>query len=179
MPIGKAPKRVDREALHRYAALLLNQRAMSTGELRQKLRLLALLPEDVDSVIEKLTDYGVLNDSRYAEAYASARKENQGFGQARVMRDLNKKRIPSELAKTAISTTYSGSDEVAMIEAYLARKFRGKNLAEFLGVQKNLASAFRRLRTAGFSSTNSLKVLRTHSEQAAGIDEDSLESPEE
>lgn len=155
--------------------MLLAQRAMSSGELRQKLRLRALLPEDVDAVLEQLTEYGALNDAKYAESYASARKENQGFGQARVLRDLNKKRIPSSLAKEAVSTTYSGVDEVAMIEDYLARKFRGKNLPEFLSVDKNLASAFRRLRTAGYSSTNSIQVLRRYSAQAGEIDVDSDE----
>jgi regulatory protein len=155
--------------------MLLAQRAMSTGELRQKLRVRALEPDDVDQVIAQLTEYGVLNDVRYAEAYASARKENQGFGQARVLRDLNKKRVPGALAKDAVSTTFAGSDEVAMIEEFIARKFRGKDLKEFLSVQKNLASAFRRLRTAGYSAGNALKVLRRYSEQAANIDEDSFE----
>ena len=175
MPIGKPPKRVDREALRHYASMLLAQRAMSTGELRQKLRVRALEPEDVDQVIAQLTEYGALNDARYAEAYASARKENQGFGQARVLRDLNKKRVSGALAKDAVSNTFAGSDEVTMIEEFIARKFRGKNLQEFLGVQKNMASAFRRLRTAGYSAGNSLKVLRRYSEHAADIDEDALE----
>lgn len=148
---------------------------MSSGEMRQKLRLKALNPDDIDGVIAKLTEYGALNDSRYAEAYASARKENQGFGQQRVLRDLNKKRIASGTAKEAVATTFSGTDEIALIEDYIARKFRGKNLPEFLAEQKNLASALRRLRTAGYSIGNSLKVLRRYSTLANEIDEDSLE----
>jgi regulatory protein len=175
VPIGKAPKRVDRNALQHYAAMLLAQRAMSTGEMRQKLQLRALSPEDVDAVLEQLKEYGALDDAKYAAAYASVRKENQGFGQARVLRDLNRKRIPSELAKQAVSTTFEGADETAMIEDYLARKFRGKNLPEYLADQKHLASAFRRLRTAGFSSGTTLKVLRRYSEQAGQIDENDLD----
>ncbi len=175
MSFGKPPKRVDGEALQHYAARLVAQRAMSSGEMRQKLRLKALNPEDIEVVLAKLTEYGALNDTRYAEAYASARKENQGFGQQRVMRDLNKKRISSEMAKVAVATTFSGTDEIALIEDYLARKFRSKNLHEFLSEQKNFASAFRRLRTAGYSAGNSLKVLRRYSTHAENVDEDSLE----
>lgn len=156
--------------------MLVAQRAMSSGEMRQKLRLKALDPNDIDGIIAKLTEYGALNDTRYAEAYANARKENQGFGQQRVLRDLNKKRISSGLAKEAVATTFSGTDEIALIEDYIARKFRGKNLPEFLSEQKNLASALRRLRTAGYSIGNSLKVLRRYSTLAAEIDEDALES---
>jgi len=172
VPIGKAPKRVDRHALQQYATLLLAQRAMSSGEMRQKLKLRALSAADVEAVIEQLVEYGALNDANYAAAYASARKENQGFGQARVLRDLNKKRIPSELARDAVSATFEGTDETAMIEDYLARKFRGKNLPEYLSDPKHLASAFRRLRTAGYSSSATLKVLRKHSSAAADIVED-------
>ena len=117
MSFGKPPKRVDGQALQHYAAMLVAQRAMSSGEMRQKLRLKALNPEDIEVVLAKLTEYGALNDTRYAEAYASARKENQGFGQQRVLRDLNKKRISSEMAKEAVATTFSGTDEIALVEA--------------------------------------------------------------
>ena len=173
--MSKRPKPLDQTALQTYAGMLLAQRMMSTGELRQKLRLRALEPADIDPLIAQLTEYGALNDARYAEAYANSRKENQGFGQARVFRDLYKKRIAPGLAKSAIVTTYSGTDEMTMIEEYLLRKFRGKNLPEFLGETKNMANAFRRLRNAGYSAGNTLKVLRKYSQAAQAIEEDDVE----
>jgi regulatory protein len=179
VPLGKPPKKVDREALVHYASMLLAQRAISTGDLRQKLRQKALFPEDVEFVINQLTEYGALNDARYAEAYATARKDNQGFGQARVLRDLNRKRIPGDLARQAVSATYSEVDEIAMISDYLARKFRGKNLKEYLSEPKHLASAFRRLRTAGFSSNNCMKVLRGYSSAAEHLQDEPDPADEE
>ncbi|WP_031495157.1 regulatory protein RecX [Bryobacter aggregatus] len=175
----KPTKKLDRNALQHYASMLLAQRAMTSGELRQKMRLKAIDAADIDPVIAQLTEYGALNDARYAEAYASARKENQRFGQARVFRDLNRKKIPSSLAKAAIELTYSGTDELTLIEDYLLRKFRGKNLSEFLAEQKNLASAFRRLRTAGYSASGSLQVLRRFSQAAEEIHEDDLKEDEQ
>ena len=172
----KRPKRLDQTALSSYAGMLLAQRMMSTGELRQKLRLRAADAADIDPIVAQLTEYGALNDARYAEVYANSRKENQGFGQSRVFRDLNKKRIAPDLAKTAIASTYSGTDELTMIEEYLLRKFRGKVLSDFLSETKNMANAFRRLRNAGYSAGNSLKVLRRFSEAAQSITEDDLES---
>lgn len=173
--MGKPPKRLDRQALHHYATMLLTQRSMSTGDLREKLRARAADAADITPLIEQLTEYGALNDSRYAEAYATARKENQGFGQARVLRDLNRKRVAGPLARQAVEQTFSGTDEIELIESHLARKFRGKNLSEYLSDQKHLASAFRRLRTAGFSAGNTLKVLRRYSSQAAEIHEDDVD----
>ncbi len=152
--------------------MLLSQRALSTGDLRRKLALRAQSPDDVDAVITRLTEYGALNDAAYAEMYAAARKDNQKFGQARVLRDLNRKRVASPVAKKAVEATFAGSDEIALIEDYMARKFRGKNLREYLSEDKHLASAFRRLRTAGYSAGNSLKVLRRYTEKADEIDPD-------
>ena len=61
-----------------YALRSLGARALSSGELRQKLGRRAERPEDIGTVLAKLKDAGYLNDQRYAESYASARLDNQG-----------------------------------------------------------------------------------------------------
>ena len=53
-----------------------------------------------------------------------------------------------------------------LIEAYLSRKFRGKDLASWLSDDKNLMAAYRRLRYAGFSGGNSIRVLKRYTQQA-------------
>ncbi|MFN7544410.1 MAG: regulatory protein RecX, partial [Acidobacteriota bacterium] len=98
MPFGKAPKLLDPAGLEAYAASLLAQRALSSGELRQKLSARALDPTTVEPLITRLTEYGALDDSRFAESYATARRENQLYGRQRVLRDLGRKRIPAPLA---------------------------------------------------------------------------------
>lgn len=170
MPFGKAPKRLDRNALEHYASAQLAQRPLSTNDLRRKLVQRAEDPTDVDPILTKLTEYGALNDARYAEAFSQSRKQNRLLGKERVLRDLATKRIPSALAKEAVAETYANTDECVLIEDFLTRKFRGKSLGEFLKDQKNFASAFRRLRTAGYSTANSLKVLRRYSSLADSVD---------
>ena len=61
-----------------------------------------------------------------------------------------------------------------MIQRFLERRYRGKNLKEYLKEEKNLASAYRRLRTAGFTSSASLKVLKRFTQ----VSEDWEEPPE-
>lgn len=56
----------------------------------------------------------------------------------------------------------------------LERKFRGKDLAEMLQDEKKLASVYRRLRTAGYSTGNSVKVLKRYA-AAHGDHLDALE----
>ena len=123
----------------------------------------------------KLREYGFADDKKYSETFATSRLQNQGFGQFRVLRELRSKRVSEEVAKKAVERAFSGTEEIQLIEEFLARKLRGKNTAEFLKDQKNLASVYRRLRVAGFSSSGTLTVLKRY----ANAVEEWNEEPEE
>ena len=163
------PKLLELEQLKTYAAQALAARAQSASELRTRLRKKAARKEDVDEILAYLKEAGYIDDRRFAGAFADWRRDSQGMGRARVVRDLMTRRVAPAVAQAAAEAAYKETDEVAMIEAWLARKYRGKNLRELLAEQKHLASAFRRLRTAGFSSGNSIKVLKRHA--SADIEE--------
>lgn len=185
MPSARSPKSrkppapLDIEGLLAYSARVLTARAQTTSELRQKLTRRAAERGDVDEVIRRLKENGYLNDQRFAESFANWRRDNEGYGKTRVVRDLMARRVAPELAKKATETAYSGADETAMIEQFLQRKFRGKSLSALLKEEKHLASAFRRLRTAGFSAGGSIKVLKRYAGEAERLDEiDEIEPPE-
>lgn len=164
-----------------YALRALGSRALSSGELRQKLVRRAERSEDVDAVLGKLKESGYLDDRRYAESYASARLENEGHGRTRVLRDLRQRRIAPALAEQTVDRTFRDTDELDLIDAYLKRKFRGKDLQSWLSEEKNLMSAYRRLRYAGFSSGNSIGVLKRYAQRAGemeGVDVDDDETSE-
>jgi regulatory protein len=168
---------LDEAALMEYAARLLSGRAHTGGEMRDKLRRRAARSSDVDTVLANLRRLGYLDDRRFAENFAAARLENEGLGRARVLRDLRQRHVAPKLADEAVARTYKAQDEPALIEAFLARKYRGRNLAALLSEEKHLASAWRRLRYAGFSSANSLRVLRRYAADEAKLD--ALESEPE
>jgi regulatory protein len=165
--------------LWEYALRVISGRALSSGEMRTKLRRRKAAPEIVDAVMAKLREYGYLDDSVFAGAYASARKENQLHGKDRVLRDLRLRQVPSSLAEAAVVKTYAESNEVELIETYLNRKFRREKLGEYLKDPAHLASAFRRLRYAGFSASNSIRVLKRFSEQAGDLEGELEGEPEE
>ncbi len=175
----RQPKRKNCDQLYDDALRALAGRAFSTGELRVRLARKALCPADVDTVLQRLKESGYLNDVRFAENFAAARLENEGLGRARVLRDLRQRRVAPALAGTAVDSAYREADEAALVERYLARKFRGKDLAAYLSEEKNLAAAYRRLRYAGFSARASIDALKRHAAQAAALDTDALESVEE
>ena len=166
----KEIKRLDREGLLAYSARILAARTQTVSELGRKLARRAALPAEVDEVIARLKENGYLNDQRLAESFASWRKDNEGFGKDRVIRDLMARKVAPETAKKAAEKAYASADEVEMIRQFLERKYRGKDLHALLKEEKHLASAYRRLRTAGFGSATSIRVLKGFALQAGELD---------
>lgn len=166
MALRASRKKLNEDGLWSYALRALAQRAHSVHELKQKLAARAGSPAALNATLAKLREYGFTDDGKFSEALASARLQNQGFGRLRVLRELRLKRVSSTLAERAVEKTFSGVDEQGLIHQFLARKYRGKDLAEFLKEEKNLAGAYRRLRTAGFNGSLVLSVLKQYSAKA-------------
>ncbi len=170
----RKPRLLGREALYEYALRALGGRAHSISELREKLRRRAEREEDAGEVLSRIKQMGYLDDRRFAQSYASWRLERDGFGRSRVLRELRQKRVAPAVADEAVKHAYSRTDEVQLIEDFLERKYRKTPLKPYLSDPRHLASAYRKLRLAGFSSGNAIRVLKQYAEQA-----EELESMEE
>jgi len=167
-------RRLDREQLWQYALRLLAARAYSEGELKQRLLRRAQAPSDAEQVLCALKERRLLDDRRFAEAFAISRLESEGFGWRRTLAELRRRKVDRQLAQEVVEATYQQVDEVQLIEDYLKRKYRQGDLAARLQEPRELASVYRRLRRAGFGSGNIIRVLRQYSELA-----DELEGLEE
>jgi regulatory protein len=165
-------KPLDENGLMTFAAQALSARALTISELREKLKRRAAEPTDIDIVLARLKESGYLNDARFAESYASWRRDDGGFGKTRVLRDLMARRVAPAVAREASEKAFEGADEIAMIEKFLERKYRGKDLGALLKEDKNLASAYRKLRLSGFSTGNSVRVLKRYAAQAELLEDD-------
>ena len=167
---AKQPRKLAPEELYQYAVRLLGKRDYSKAEMKTKMLGRAVDPADVTAAMARLEEFSFVDDRRFASTFAQYRKESGGFGKARVLRDLAVKRVPDEVAKEMAEKAYEGTDEGQLVTDFLARKFRGKDLKVFLAEAKNLQSAYRRLRTAGFSSNVSIKVLKRFAAGAEGLE---------
>jgi regulatory protein len=157
----KKKAQLSAEALWEYALKALGGRAHSTGELRSKLIAKAERVADAENTIARLRDYGYLNDSRFAENYAGAKLENQGLGRSRVLRELRERKVSAEVAQRTVDRVYAKVDETELIASFLRRKVKTKApLPEALEDPKILASAYRKLLRAGFSSSNAIGALK-------------------
>ena len=165
----RKPKKVQKlsaEELFDYAVKLLAARACSSAELAAKLRLKAERAGDVDTAIARLKDLKYLDDARFAESFANARVENSGFGRMRVLSDLRARRVSSKLADRAVDTAFEGRDEEELVDAYIARRMprlaadRAADGEDRSAADRRMASAYRRLRRAGFRSGAILAALK-------------------
>ncbi len=156
----RTPRLLDADGLWELALKALGARACSSGELRQKLRARAARLEDVDATLARLKEYRYLDDRRFAENYAAARLENQRLGKNRVTQELRRRRVAPSLAEAAVQRTYQQIDEVALIEEFIRRKYKGTSPVDLFQDDKQLASAYRRLMRAGFGSGNVIRALK-------------------
>ena len=152
-------KTYDRETLYEYAVGALARKMRSVAELKRLLR--QRLPEGdqseamVEVVIARLKDQKYLNDSAYAAAYSSYRKENEKFGRLRVVTDLKARGVHGDVITKAVSTAYAGADEEKLAREYLRRKRIKKPTTT-----KDAARIFRSLMRAGYTSRTIIRILK-------------------
>ncbi len=179
MPFPRKVKKLAADALWEHALRCLDRKPYSAADLQQKLKSRADSPETLREVMNKLREYGLLNDRKFAESFASTRLERRAYGASRVIRDLRTRRVAAKTAEQAVRQVYGEVDEADLIRQYLNRKFRSKDLGQFFSLEKNLASAYRRLRAAGFSAGNSIKVLKEFTQRAQELEDVLEEIPED
>ena len=160
MPFPRPKKIYDSEdALYDYAVRALSRRMRSVAELKRLMR--PRVPEGelgellVEVVIRRLKDQNYLNDSSYAAAYSSFRRDNEKFGRRRVITDLKVKGVHGDVIEKAVDDAYAGLNEEQHARAFLRRK-RMKKPAN----NKDAARIFRALVRAGFGAGVSIRILK-------------------
>jgi regulatory protein len=162
----KRPKKLydDESSLYDYAVRSLARRMRTVAELKRLMR--QRVPEGeigtllVDMVILRLKDQKYLNDTQYATAYSSFRRDNEKFGRRRVITDLKVKGVHADVIEKVVDEAYAAVNEEELARAFLERK-RLKQPAN----DKEAARIFRGLLRAGFGVATAIKVLKTWSVQ--------------
>ncbi|MDP9053969.1 MAG: RecX family transcriptional regulator [Acidobacteriota bacterium] len=168
---SRTPRKLAAEQLFEYAVKCLGARAYSSGDLGAKLRLRAIDPSDAERAVERLKEIGYLDDRRFAESYATARVENDGFGRIRVLNDLRGKRVSGELAEKAVEQALGDKPEAELIDAFMQRRMGSIAAGGPIEDERKLAAAYRKLRRAGFNSGPILAALRGIAARPESIEE--------
>jgi regulatory protein len=104
---------------------LLAAKQRSVAELRERLLEGRGATEPiVDAVIERLREYGYLDDARYAQSYASLRVQQKPIGRQRLQRDLWLKKIDKQTAESALDQVFKQTPEEDLIDKAIAKRVR-------------------------------------------------------
>jgi len=160
MAFPRPKKLYTEDELYSYALNALARRMRSVAELKRLLRRRVEAETElgdtlVELIVRRLKDQGYLNDTRYAAAYSSYRRDNEKFGVRRVVTDLKAKGVHGEVIDSAISSTYSEVDDERQARDYLRRKRLHKPKD-----QKETTRIFRRLMRAGFGPKTIFTILK-------------------
>ena len=150
----------DYEKTMARALRLLAAKPRSRAEMRERLLERALEPI-VDRVIERLVELRYLNDEQFATSYAASRLAVKPLGRSRLRRDLQKRKVSSEIAEEAMNEAYGETGEEASIDRAIAKRLRtrGKPTSREES-QKLLAHLIRQ----GFNFDLALRKIRALSQ---------------
>lgn len=116
---------------------LLSYRDHSEKELLQKLKQKGHKKLYAENAVEKLKDYGYINDERVAEYYAKSLSERKGMSKNGIRNELKRKGISSELADNVAESL--DFDPILRIIELLNTKY-SRYLSDEKGVRKTVAS---------------------------------------
>jgi regulatory protein len=151
----RAKKTYTEPELYDYAVGALGRKMRSVAELKRLLRQRCPDAACIELVITRLKDQKYLNDSSYAAAYSSFRRDNEKFGPRRVITDLKIKGVHADVIERAIEDAYTGVDQEKLARAFLKRKRLNKPANN-----RDAARIFRALLRAGFGAGVSIKILK-------------------
>jgi len=109
------------------AIKLLAAKSRSVAELRERLlQSRRATKADVDAVIERLKEYGYLDDERFAFSYASLKVKQRPIGKRRLERDLKLKKVDNTTAAAALELVFAETSEEELIDRAIEKRIRIK-----------------------------------------------------
>ena len=133
----------EKHCAQKRALGLLSRRSHSAKELRTKL-MTRTSAENADAVVEKMKDYGYVDDERFAEIYADELWERKLFSQSRIRRELILKGIDRDTADSVVEKYEC--DEKERIREIIESRYYLK-----LSTEKGRRSLFALLVRLGYS----------------------------
>jgi regulatory protein len=114
-----------RERVLQRAAKLLAAKQRSVEELRERLSTTrGATKAMVDEAIERLREYGYLDDAKFAQTYASLRLRERPIGRRRLERDLWLKKVDKKTAGDALDEVFESTPEQELIDRAIAKRMR-------------------------------------------------------
>lgn len=123
---AKAPERTMTRAVNLLAA-----KPRSVAELRERLLEKNWTnAEIVAAVIEKLEEYGYLDDEKFAGDLALSKLRQKPQGKRRLQQTLSQKKLSKEHVESALESAFEKIPEAELIETAIEKRLRLKGVPE-------------------------------------------------
>ena len=163
MPL--APQQA-RARLFQRAAKLLAARQRSVAELREKLSTSRGASQPVvEEVIARLTEYGYLDDAKFAQTYASLRLRERPLGRRRLQRNLWQKKVDKQTAEAVLDEVFVATPERDLIDRAIAKRIRLRGKP---ATREDARKLFDHLLRQGFEFDLVSEKVRSIYERSAG-----------
>jgi regulatory protein len=106
------------------AVKLLAAKPRSIAELREKLSERCANKSVVETVIDRLREYGYLDDERYALSYAASKLRQQPIGRRRLKQNLALKKVDRTLADEVLDQVFAEKSEESLIDEAIEKRVR-------------------------------------------------------
>ena len=107
------------------AVKLLAAKPRSVSELRERLlQGRGTSKSTVDEVVERLREYGYLDDEKFAFSYASLKVKQRPVGRRRLAQDLKFKKVDKQVAEDALELVYTETPEEDLIDRAIEKRLR-------------------------------------------------------
>lgn len=122
-------KKLTREQVKEKALRVLEYRSHSDFELRQKLSRAGGSEEDIDYAVSFCTEYGFLDDEKYAVSLSRDLSNLKKFGKKRIKLELVRRGISPDICEIALDAIEDDGDELLKLaDKKLKGNFERKNI---------------------------------------------------
>jgi len=165
--IIKDPARARERTMNR-AVKLLAAKPRSVGELRERLLEKNWTNDEmVSGVLEKLKEYGYLDDAKYAADLALSKLRQKPQGKRRLQQAMSRKKLDRETLDAAVDTAFTKMPENQLIDLAIEKRLRVKGKP---GTREDTKKFYDHLLRQGFS----FDLVRQKMSVLAKFDDDEL-----
>ena len=108
------------------AIRLIASKPCSVGELREKLAQRKVDRKLVDEIVGRLSEYGYLDDDRFASTYAASKVRQKPVGRRRLEQELKMRKVENSVAERVLEDFFEDTSEEELIDRAIEKRVRSR-----------------------------------------------------
>ncbi len=146
---------------------LLERKERTVSEIRKYFSARGEDPEAIEDAVSRLSQMGLLDDSRYAQRYIDGPARHKGYGRARIYRELLARGVDGDLVQEALEECHDKEAEFELLVKAGRRKWE-ELVRSGVPEEKVCARLYAHLGRRGFSQRGIMRFIEELGELPGG-----------